>query len=159
MKKKMLIFGGIIVALFAALFFVTNYQNNQAMEDSDNPYGKSDLNQATIDQLDDPLYENQVLPEELSESMDNGEEETVYFYDPTCVYCQEATPVLVPLAEDLDIDLKKLNLLEFDDQWIPYNIESTPTVVHYENGQEVARIGGSRPEAEFEAFFNQHVLN
>ncbi|UJL47581.1 thioredoxin family protein [Virgibacillus sp. NKC19-16] len=159
MKKKLFIFGGIIIVLFVALFFVTNYQNNQTVENEDNPYGTTDLEQGTIDQLDDPLYDNQVMPDELSETVESGEEATVYFYSPDCAYCQQTTPYLAPLAEDMEVDLKKFNLLEFGQESLAYGIESTPTVVHYENGEEVSRLVGQHPEEEYEAFFDQYVLD
>ncbi|WP_100011417.1 thioredoxin family protein [Lentibacillus sediminis] len=159
MKKKMIIFGSVIVVLFAALIFVTSYQNNQQVADADNPYGTSDLEQATIDQLDDPNYQNQILPDELNETIESGEPTTVYFYSPTCVYCQQTTPDLVPLTEELGVDMVKLNLLEFAQTGTAYGIESTPTVVHYEDGEEVARITGAHPMENFQAFFEQYVLS
>ncbi|WP_373895649.1 thioredoxin family protein [Virgibacillus natechei] len=159
MKKKLFIFGGIIIVLFIALFLVTSYQNNQTVDNADNPYGTTDLEQGTIDQLDDPDYDNQVMPDELSETMENGDAVTVYFYDPTCVHCQQTTPYLAPLAEDMGVDMKKFNLLEFGQQSMPYAIESTPTLIHYENGEEVARLVGQHPEEEYESFFDQYVLN
>ncbi|WP_156288812.1 thioredoxin family protein [Oceanobacillus salinisoli] len=159
MGKKMLSIVGVIVLLLVALYFVVQYQNNQALEGADNPYGTTDLDQATIDQLDDPNYGNQILPDELSEQLENGEDVTVYFYSPTCVYCQNTTPYLVPLAEENNIDMKKYNLLEFGQEAVPYAIESTPTLVHFENGEEAARIVGQRPEEEFQAFFDEYVLN
>ncbi|MFC3040672.1 thioredoxin family protein [Virgibacillus xinjiangensis] len=158
MRNKMLLFAGVIVLLFIALYFVTNYQNNQAVDQSGNPYGKEDLDQATIDQLDDPLYQNQIRPEELSERIESGEPTTVYFYSPTCVYCQQTTPVLVPLTEDMDVEMVKLNLLEFEDQWGTYGIEATPTLVHFEDGEEVNRITGAHPEENFRAFLDEVVL-
>ncbi|MGJ9459337.1 thioredoxin family protein [Oceanobacillus sp. CF4.6] len=159
MGKKMLIIIGSIVVLFVALFFVIDYKNNQALDSNENPYGTNDLDQATIDQLDDPLYQNIILPNDLNEKIDNGEEVTVYFYSPTCVYCQNTTPYLAPLAEDMNIDMKKFNLLEFGQEGLSYNIESTPTLVHFENGEEVSRLVGQYPEEEYEVFFNEYVLN
>ncbi|WP_010650087.1 thioredoxin family protein [Oceanobacillus massiliensis] len=158
MGKKMLIIIGAIVVLFIALYFVVDYKNNQALDNSENPYGSKELDQATIDQLDDPLYQNQILPEQLSETLNNGEEATVYFYSPVCVYCQNTTPYLAPLAEDMDVDMKKFNLLEFGQEGTAYNIESTPTLVHYEDGEEVARLVGQQAEEDYEAFFNEYVL-
>ncbi|CDQ40698.1 MULTISPECIES: thioredoxin family protein [Virgibacillus] len=159
MKKKMLIFIGIIVLLFAGLYFVIDYKNNQAVENNDNPYGDKDLEQATIDQLDDPNYQNQIMPDELSDEVESGEPVTVYFYDPLCPHCQQTTPYLVPLAEENNIDMKKMNLLEFQDQWNAYGIESTPTLIHFDNGEEVARIVGDKGEENFQSFFDQYVNN
>ncbi|WP_163537123.1 thioredoxin family protein [Gracilibacillus sp. YIM 98692] len=154
--KKMIIFVLVLVAIFAALAFVVQYQKKQQSEG--NPYNKSTLHSATIDQLDDELYQNQIIPEDLAEKLDNGEDVTVYFYSPTCPHCQRTTPVVVPLAEEYDIDLVKLNLLEFEPEWNTYNIEATPTIVHFENGEESARIMGERPQEQFEDFFEQEVL-
>ncbi|MRH44145.1 thiol reductase thioredoxin [Aquibacillus halophilus] len=157
MKKNMITFIIVLVLLFGALAFVVSYQNQQQSEG--NPYGKSSLEQGTIDQLNDPLYQNQILPNELEERLENNEDVTVYFYSPDCIHCQNTTPLIVPMTEGLEIDLKKLNLLEFEGAWNTFNIESTPTIVHYENGEEVARINGARPIIEFDNFFNEHVLD
>lgn len=150
---------GAIVVLFGALYFVIDYKNKSAIESSGNPYGKDKLYQETIDQLDDPLYQNQITPDDLSEKIENGEDVTVYFYSPTCVHCQKTTPILVPVTEDLDVDMKKLNLLEFEEEWDTYDIEGTPTLVHYKDGEEVARISGEQPEDTFVSFFNDNVLD
>lgn len=154
----MLIIVGVIVLLFAGLYFVNNYKNKQAVEDNENPYGKDSLKQETIDQLDDPLYQNIIVPEDLDAKLANGEDITVYYYSPTCVYCQKTTPVVVPIAEELGVDLKKMNLLEFD-KMDYYHIEGTPTIIHYENGEEVSRIVGEQPEENFRSFFKEYVIN
>ncbi|MCP3033247.1 thioredoxin family protein [Halobacillus sp. A1] len=155
MKKKMIIFGTVLVVLLVVLAFVVNYQNSQKTEE--NPYGKDDLEQSTIDQLDDPDYQNQIVPDELEEEISSGEPVTVYFYDPECVHCQNTTPVLVPLAQDMNVDMKKMNLREFGTEGTKYQIQSTPTLVHFEDGEEQARIVGENPEGEFESFFEDEV--
>ncbi|MFC4323881.1 thioredoxin family protein [Litchfieldia salsa] len=150
--KKIIIFVSIIVVLFGGLAFATSYANKKAAEG--NPYGKAKLNPATTKQLDDPNYQNQILPEELEESLKNNETLTVYFYSPTCAYCQQTTPILVPLVDDLGVDVKKLNLLEFEDGWQDFAINSTPTLIHYENGKEVKRIEGLQTEETFREWFS-----
>ncbi|UOQ86603.1 thioredoxin family protein [Gracilibacillus salinarum] len=157
--KKMIIFVLLLVVIFGALIFVVQYQNSQKLDGVDNPYNKSDLDQATIDQLEDPIYQNQILPDELQEKLDNGEDITVYFYSPTCIHCQRTTPVVVPMAEEYGVDLVKLNLLEFEAAWNEYSIEATPTIVRYEGGEETARIVGENEQAAFENFFEQEVLH
>ncbi|MDL4842772.1 thioredoxin family protein [Aquibacillus rhizosphaerae] len=154
MIKKMILFTLVIVLIIGALIFVINSKNNDKLEG--NPYGKDNLDQATIDQLDNENYQNQILPDELEDKLANNEDVTVYFYSPTCVYCRNTTPIVVPLAEEMGIDLKKLNLLEFK---VPeYSIESTPTLIHFEDGEEVSRIVGQHPKENFEQFFNDHVV-
>lgn len=158
MGKKITIIIAVIAVLFIALFFALNHKNNKALE-GDNPYGTDNLEQATIDQIGDPLYENQILPDDLIEQVNSGEPTTVYFYSPTCVYCQQTTPYLVPLTEEMDVDMVKLNLLEFGQEAAPFVIQSTPTLVHYEDGKEIARLEGQYPKEEYEEFFNQYVLD
>ena len=156
MKNKMMIIIGAILILFGLLFFVTNYKNDQALESVDNPYDKDTLKQETIDLLDDPLYQNIIVPDELDEKLAAEETMTVYYFSPTCTYCQQTTPILVPLTEELGIDMVKLNLLEYD-KMDYYHIEGTPTVIHYEDGEEVGRISGYHEEEAFQAFFDEYV--
>ncbi|MCA0993544.1 thioredoxin family protein [Pseudalkalibacillus hwajinpoensis] len=152
--KKAIIFLGIIIVLFGALAFVTNYSNSEKAEG--NPYGKDTLDPATIDQLDDPLYQNQILPDELDKKLSNEDDVFVYFYSPTCIHCKNTSPILVPLAEDMDIDLKKYNVLEFEQGWNDYQIESTPTLVRFKDGKEVDRIVGTQTEETFKQWIEQN---
>ncbi|WP_078408509.1 thioredoxin family protein [Priestia abyssalis] len=151
--KKLIIFAAIIVVLFGALAFVTIYQNKEEAEG--NPYNKEQLRPETIKQLDDPNYKNQILPEELNKIIEEKQDATIYFYSPTCPHCRVTSPVVVPLSKDMNIDLKMFNLLEFEDGWTQYNIESTPTIVRYKNGKEVDRIVGSQEEDVFKKWFNE----
>ncbi|WP_347552680.1 thioredoxin family protein [Pseudalkalibacillus hwajinpoensis] len=152
--KKAIIFLGIIVVLFGALAFITNLSNSEKAEG--NPYGKDSLDPATVDQLDDPLYQNQILPDELDQALSDGEDAFVYFYRPTCIHCKNTSPILVPLAEDMGIDLKKFNLLEFENGWGDYGIESTPTLVRFKDGKEVDRIVGTQSEAKFKQWIEKN---
>ncbi|SDN60441.1 thioredoxin family protein [Alkalicoccus daliensis] len=151
--KKILIIGGAIIVIFAALIFVTNYQNQQQAEG--NPFGLDTLEQETIDQLDDPNYENIILPDELERRLAAGEDATVYFYSGQCQYCNETTPVIVPMAEEMGVDLELYNILEFEQGWNTFAIEGTPTVIHFEDGEEEARVEGGQEPAVYEQFFEQ----
>src|SRR5699024_1812946 len=99
MKNKMFIIIGVIVVLFIGLYFLTNFQNQQTLENNDNPYGKETLHQETIDLLDDPNYGNIIVPDDLDAQLEDGGDITVYYFSPTCTYCQQATPIVVPIAE------------------------------------------------------------
>ncbi len=155
--KKVLLFVGIIVALFVAIAVITTMQNNQKTEG--NPFEKDKLAPETIALLDDPNYENVILPAELEEKLNAGEDVTVYFYASNCIHCKNTTPVVAPLAKDLGIDLVQYNVLEFQQGWDKYGIQATPTIVHFKDGESVARIEGSQPEDVFESWFQEHVLN
>ncbi|MBD8016457.1 thioredoxin family protein [Microbacterium sp. APC 3898] len=153
--KKLLIIAGIVVVVFAGIIFLTNQANNKKL--ADNPYDTEDLEQATIDQLDDENYQNIVVPAELEEKIASGEPTTVYFFSPTCQYCQQTTPVLMPVAEDMDVDVLQYNLLEYEQGWQQYMIEATPTLIHYDNGEEVSRWVGAQPKENIEQFFTDVV--
>lgn len=146
MRNKMLAIVGVIVVLFIALYFVNDYKNNK------NAAG--DLNDENGD-----LYDNQVKPDDLREDIDSGDPVTVYFYSPDCVHCQRTTPVLVPLTRENDVDMKKMNLKEHKQQWDEYGIEGTPTLIHYDDGEEVARMSGEQSKEDFTVFLDEYVLN
>ncbi|MEI7027453.1 thioredoxin family protein [Paenibacillus sp. y28] len=162
--KKMLIYLGIIVVIFAALF-VVNKQSEKV--NADNPYGvnPSQLNPATRQQLSDPNYQNIILPDSLDKKIANKEEVLVYFFQPTCPHCLATTPVINPMVKDLGVDLKQLNLLEYVKGWDKYKITGTPTIVYYKDGKEAARLengvatteapGGNKPE-DFKRFFETY---
>ncbi|MBA4535606.1 thioredoxin family protein [Bacillus aquiflavi] len=154
--KKIIVFLVIVIALFAGIAFATKVQQEKKAEG--NPYNKDSLNSETIALLDDENYSNIILPEELKEKIDNGEDVTVYFYSPTCGHCREATPVVKPLADELGIDLFQYNVLEFEQGWDDYNINSTPTIIQFNDGKETARIEGNRGEGTFKAWFKENSL-
>ena len=154
--KKLLIIGSIIIAVFVLIIVLNNMSNNNKL--ADNPYGTDDLKQETIDQLDDKNYQNIILPDDLQEKVKSGEPVTAYFFSPICVHCKAMTPVLMPIVEDMDVDVDQYNIYEFEQGWEDYLIEATPTMIHFEEGKEVARLVGNQPEENIKAFFNDVVL-
>ena len=154
--KKIALIGGVIVLVFALIFVLNSQKNKNALED--NPYDKENLRQSTIDLLDDPNYQNIILPKELDEKMKKGETFTVYFFSPECSHCKEMTPRLTPLAEKNNVEIFKYNVLEYEQGWDDFQIEGTPTLIHFENGKEVARMPNAQPNENIQAFFDQVVL-
>ncbi len=154
--KKLAIFGGIIIALFVLLLVLNSVKNKSSLED--NPYDKDNLRQSTIDLIDDPNYQNIILPDELDKRIKSGDPVTVYFFSPECVHCKEMTPRLTPLEQENGVDIVKYNILEYDQGWEDYRIEATPTLVYYEGGKEVNRMEGAVPDTSIQAFFDQVVL-
>ena len=154
--KKLLIIGGIIVAVFALIIVLNNMSNNNKL--ADNPYGTDDLKQETIDQLEDENYQNIILPDDLKAKVESGEPVTAYFFSPVCVHCKAMTPVLMPVVEDMGVDLVQYNIWEFEQGWEDYKIEGTPTIIHFEDGKEVSRLMNNQPKENIEAFFSDVVL-
>ena len=155
--KKLGIIGAIVVGLFAIIIVLTMMSNNSKLEN--NPYDTDDLDQATIDLLDDENYQNIILPEALDEKIQSGEKTLAYMFSPLCTHCKNFTPKLMSVASDVDLQIDQLNVLEYDKAWDQYRITGTPTLIYFENGQEVARISGDYPEEDVRAFFEANVLN
>ena len=149
--KKVLIFSAVVVLIFAVIAFLTNQQ--KAEQTAGNPYGTDDLNSSTIDLLDDENYQNIITPDELDQKLDEEDSTIVYFFSPECIHCMNTTPVLMPVAEDMDEQVYQYNLLEYENGWNEFNIQSTPTLVKYENGKETSRIVGEHSKEEFEEWF------
>ncbi|SIT90731.1 thioredoxin family protein [Edaphobacillus lindanitolerans] len=152
--KKLLIIGGSVIILLALLVFVNSQANKSKLADS--PYGDKQLRQSTIDQLDDENYQNIILPDELEKKIESGEPVNVYFFSPECEHCKEMTPRLMPIVKDMDAEIVQYNILEYEEGWNQYNIEGTPTLAHFEDGQEVDRIVGSQPDETIRAFFEKY---
>lgn len=154
--KKLLIYLGIIVGLFVLLFIV----NQQSEKSKDQArianldesakakarqlYGvdAAKLKPETVQQLNDSNYQNIVKPEDLKKQIASKEETFVYFFSTTCVHCQATTPVLNPIAKEAGVDLKQLNLWEYEAEWTSYKISATPTLVVFRDGKEVNRLEG-----------------
>ncbi|MBM7715121.1 thiol-disulfide isomerase/thioredoxin [Bacillus thermophilus] len=153
--KKVVIFLVIIIGLFVAIAIVTKVQQEKKSEG--NVYQKESLHPTTVELLDDPLYQNIILPDELEKKLKNKEDVTVYFFSPTCSHCIKTTPVVTPLAKEKNIDLVQYNLKEFENGFKKYGITHTPTLMHFKDGKEAARMVGSHPKEDFAAWFDEHV--
>ena len=153
LMKKLAIVGSIIVILCIAIVLLTNKSQNDIIEVHDNPYGTDDLHPSTIEFLADENYQNIILPDDLQNKIESDEGTYAYFFSPTCQYCKAFTPVLMPIAEEYGVKIDQLNVLEFDLAWNDYEIKSTPTLIYFENGDEVARIVGDAPKEVVHEFF------
>lgn len=160
--RKFIIYVVVFAVLVGLLAFV-NAQTNRAT--SDNAYGipESQLSSATRKLLDDPNYQNIILPEQLEQKIQNKESFFVYFFSSTCPYCLETTPKLQPIIADAGVDVPQFNLEVYQDSFAKYNIVYTPTLVYYEDGVEKDRIEGgliegnqTNTEATFKDFFAKY---
>jgi thioredoxin 1 len=154
--KKLAIVGVVIIVLFVAIIALTNMSNKSKLEG--NPYDTDNLKQSTIDLLDDKNYQNIILPDALEEKIASGEGVVGYFFSPECSHCKNYTPKLMPIADELNIQIDQLNVLEYEDAWYTYNIEATPTMIYFEDGKEVTRLVGDATEEVTRQFFNDVVL-
>ncbi|KFN04341.1 thioredoxin [Bacillus clarus] len=135
--KKMLIFGGIIIVLLAAIFAVTQMEKKSA----------------TTKEKD--YYSNKISLTDLRKNMEDKKDQTIYFYQTSCVHCQKVSPIVVPLAKDLNVDMKVIDIEKLDAAWDEYKIEGTPTIIHFKEGKEVSRISGEQSKENFKKWFEQ----
>ncbi|WHT85450.1 thioredoxin family protein [Bacillus cereus] len=135
--KKMLIFGGIIIVLFAAIFVVTQMEKKNASTDEKG------------------YYSNKISLEDLNKNIEDKKEQTIYFYQTSCVHCQKVSPIVVPLAKDLNVDMKVIDIENLNEPWDKYNIQGTPTIIHFKDGKEVSRISGEQSKDKFKEWFEQ----
>ena len=154
--KKLLTIGGVIVVVFILIAVLTNKSNETKLKD--NPYGTNDLETSTINLLGNEHYQNIVMPDTLFEQIKSGGPVTAYYFHPDCQFCMQMTPVLMPIANEMDVNVRQYNMLEFGQQVdanTEYNITNWPALVHYKDGKEVGRMVGAQPEENIRAFFNE----
>lgn len=134
--KKLLIFGGLISILF--LVSVIAYEK---ISFKDN---KKDENNPNISLV------------ELQNSMQKKKESIVYFYQTDCIYCKQASPIVIPIARKLNVDFKMLNLQVDTAGWDSFKINGTPTIIHFKNGKEINRIEGLQSEELYKEWLKKN---
>ncbi|HDR7437743.1 TPA: thioredoxin family protein [Bacillus anthracis] len=100
--------------------------------------------------------QNEIKVNELQNNLLKQDEKFVYFYQTNCSYCKKVSPIVIPMAKKLNIDMKMLNLEEEQNGWNLFKIQGTPTIVHYKDGKEIDRIEGEYKKEEFKKWFNKN---
>ncbi len=165
--KKLLAIGGVVIVIFVLIIVLTNKSNEVKLKDS--PYDKENLEASTIDLIDNENYQNIIMPDELEKKIASGEPVTAYFFSPLCSYCMEMTPVLMPIADEMGVEVFQYNVLEYPEEAAIYNIEATPSLIYFEDGEEVvitedgkevdrSRRVGAQPENYIREFFEKFAL-
>ena len=132
----MLIFGGIIIVLFAAIFAVTQMEKKNASTDEKGYYS----NKISLEDLNKNIEDkrtNDLLLSNLLRSLSKG------------------LSIVVPLAKDLNVDMKVIDIENLNEPWDKYNIKGTPTIIHFKDGKEVSRISGEQSKDKFKEWFEQ----
>lgn len=138
-KKRLPIIFGIVVAativLIGAVMLSNMYDENRQQQEA--------------------LYQNEIATGEMEKKIANKEDFFAYFYQPNCEHCKVVSPMLMPLAEELNEPLFPVNIYNKSDVWTKYTVAGTPTLIHFQDGKEVGRIVGEQPEATFEEFLKK----
>ncbi|WP_144489413.1 thioredoxin family protein [Bacillus thuringiensis] len=137
--KKMIIFASICLLLFITFIFITNKENNT----SSKAVTKNDY------------YKNKISIEQLENDILNNKEKVIYFYQTTCFHCKLVSPIIVPMTEDMNINMQVMDLETYKEGWDKFKITGTPTVIHFKKGKEIDRIEGEQEETTFRKWFNK----
>ncbi|BAR87741.1 uncharacterized protein KNN_07008 (plasmid) [Bacillus thuringiensis serovar tolworthi] len=137
--KKMIIFASSCLLLFITFIFITNKENNT----SSKAVTKNDY------------YKNKITINQLENDIANNKEKVIYFYQTTCFHCKLVSPIIVPMAEDMNINMQVIDLETYREGWDKFKITGTPTVIHFKKGKEIDRIEGEQEETTFRKWFNK----
>ncbi|UOB98936.1 thioredoxin (plasmid) [Bacillus wiedmannii] len=130
--KKILVFSGIIILCLTAIFFLTNKEKPNEVTKTNETNETNETN----------YYTNSISIGDLQRNIKDKKDQTIYFYQTNCKHCKKASPIIVPLAEKMNIDMKVIDLQKYPSLWDEFKIEGTPTVVHFKNGEEISRVSG-----------------
>lgn len=74
------------------------------------------------------------------------------FYSDTCVPCKRMSPVLAALEKQYpgDLYIAKVNVAYEKELVEKYQIQSTPTLLFFKNGELVERLSGAKKKEELE---------
>lgn len=144
--KVLLLMGGVFAVLIGILIALFSYQDVKL---ADSPYQTSKLNGATIDSLDDPNYQNIILPGELDEKLGQGEDAYVFFFSPLCKHCENAKDDITKAFKDTETEVFHYNVLEFEDGFDDYDLKGTPTVAYFKDGKFESSLIGAKTYDEY----------
>ncbi|WP_054768676.1 thioredoxin family protein [Lysinibacillus parviboronicapiens] len=105
------------------------------------------------------INENSLTLDELVGLVNNGQDILVYFYQPNCIYCQQAKPIISSLVNEMDIDLKVFNLQKYKNGWGEFNVEGTPTLIHFKGKEEISRLDYLGSEVEYREWFEHELIS
>jgi len=137
-KRLPMIFGAVLlgIAVLGGAVMLNNSYNSTQQEMED-------------------LYKNKISVSQLEEKIANKEDVYAYFYQPDCEHCKVVSPMLFPMAESMNKMIYPVNVKGIDKAWEDYKLEGTPTLIHFQEGKEVAKIVGSQPQENFREFLSK----
>lgn len=98
---------------------------------------------------------------DLRRLLDGGDPAMVEFYSPNCPHCPSLEPTIERLAREWGdrVTVGQLNILEAPRVSKQWTVMSTPTVIFFRGGAEVARLTGVQGYRQYERELKSLVLN
>ena len=82
----------------------------------------------------------------------------VDFWAPWCGPCRAVHPVLEEIANERDdVTIISLNIDEAQKTAVQFAVQSIPTMILFQNGEEKARIIGAQPKRMLESELSLHL--
>lgn len=154
MMKKLVFMLSAIIVVFGAFMAFDTYRSSQKEKVS--LYGNKKVSMQTLEQAEkDPFYQNIIMPAQLKGNQKVGQNEVVYFFSPVCSYCEALEPNLKDAVTKYSkLKFSLYNAYEFKEGWRDYDLQGTPTLIHFKDGKEVNRLVGYQPKEVVNQFFN-----
>ncbi|HDR6390240.1 thioredoxin family protein [Bacillus thuringiensis] len=133
--KKMIIIS--IIVIITMILISLNYKQKEDQQTSEN------------------YYQNNISFDQLQSEISNKKEKVIYFYKPDCHYCENVSPIIIPMTKEMKINLETINLKENPKAWEEFKIQGTPTIIHFKDGKEVNRILGQHKKEKYIKWFEE----
>lgn len=92
---------------------------------------------------------------EIKEIISNKGTTLLYFYTETCGPCRMIRPILENINKELiDLKILKINAVNNRSLTEELNINSVPTLIFLNNGEESSRLSGFFPENKIKEWLN-----
>lgn len=120
----------------------------------DRPLFRWQIRRLTVKLVDggDGMQEYVVTADEknFSDIIQGSKPVLVDFWAPWCMPCRMVSPILDEIASERQgqVTVAKVNLDENAQLAAKYGVMSIPTVVRFQDGEEVSRVVGAMPKAE-----------
>ncbi|MFD2171613.1 thioredoxin family protein [Tumebacillus lipolyticus] len=101
------------------------------------------------------LYQDEISVSEMESKVSSQDDFFAYFYQPSCEHCKVVSPMLIPMAKQMNEALFPVNIYGKNSTWEKYQVEGTPALIHFKEGKEVGRLVGEQSKTTFEEFLKK----
>ncbi|TKH96152.1 thioredoxin family protein [Bacillus cereus] len=109
----------------------------------------------TSKDLEKPSYKN-IDIKEYKDKIHSKDNFYIYVYKTSCTACQTTKPFLNEVIKEDKKKIFAINMESEENMDIEFlkknNIQKTPTLLNYKNGEEINRIEGVQSKAELKSF-------